>query len=493
MAFHGLHFVAFFLAVLVVFHGLLRRWSSRKLFLLAASWLFYATWSPRWLPLLIATTALDFAVARAIHRHRHAPREGEPRRPSRARVLLVVALAANLGALAALKYGGFLWGTAAGLLDTPDGPRWLAFAIPLGISFYTFHAVSYLVDIYRGARPPSADFVDFALYLAFFPQLLAGPITRWGYFGPQLASQRPVRLRAVERAFELLAVGFVKKVVFADPLGGFVDAVYAAPARASSFEAIVALWAYAFQIYFDFSGYTDIAMGLAALLGFRLPENFRHPYVALSPADLWRRWHISLSTWLRDYLFVPIARALLRRTARPTLTASVATLATMLLAGLWHGAAWTFVLWGGYHGVWLVVHRLATWRQGPRPMFPAWGAGEPAGGGAQAPRTPAWLRRVITFHLAALGLVLFRAGSLGVAGDVVAALFARRPPSQPFPAAALAVVAIGALTHALSLRIDVARAWADVPRAVRGAAYGAAMLLVWMYSARSERFIYFDF
>jgi D-alanyl-lipoteichoic acid acyltransferase DltB (MBOAT superfamily) len=481
MALHGLHFIAFLLAVLLVFHGVLRSWRSRKLFLLAASWLFYATWSPLFLPLLVVTTALDFALARRIHRDRHAPRPGEAVRPERARALLVFGLVANLGALALFKYGRFFHQSVAAVLPLPEPPAWLAVAAPLGISFYTFHAISYLVDTHRGARPPADDFVDFALYLAFFPQLLAGPITRWGYFAPQLEAPRRLRIRAVDEALLRIATGLVKKVVLADTLGGFVDAVYADPGSASSFEALVAVWGYAFQIYFDFSGYTDVAIGLAALLGFRLPENFRYPYLASSPADFWRRWHISLSTWLRDYLYIPLGG-----NRRGEVRTYENLLATMLLAGLWHGAAWSFVVWGGVHGVWLVAHRFVT--RGAGPAAPAGGAAIVA-----APRTPLWLRRLATFHGVALLWVLFRAGSLSAAGEVVHALFAGRPASQPFPIAALAVIAIGVATHATALRIDLARAWARLPRVARGASYGFATLAIWLCSTQSDRFIYFEF
>src|SRR5262249_21351322 len=176
----------------------------------------------------------------------------------------------------------------------------------LGISFYTFHSISYVVDTYRGIRPPTTSFRDFALYVAFFPQLIAGPITRWGFFGPQLESPRRVGPSGVEHALFYIAAGLVKKVVFADALGSFVDEIYLSPAESAPVEVWLALYAYAFQIYFDFSAYTDVARGVAGLLGFRLPENFRHPYLADSPSDFWRRWHISLSTWLRDYLYIPL-------------------------------------------------------------------------------------------------------------------------------------------------------------------------------------------
>jgi D-alanyl-lipoteichoic acid acyltransferase DltB (MBOAT superfamily) len=327
-----------------------------------------------------------------------------------------------------------------------------------------------VVDTYQGLRPPTRSFPDFALYVAFFPQLVAGPIARWGFFGPQLEAPRRVRFEGVEQALFLLAVGLVKKVVCADSLGAFVDRVYADVGHAGWVEIWVAIYAYAFQIYFDFSGYTDMAMGLAALLGFRLPENFRHPYLAESPSEFWRRWHISLSTWLRDYLYISLGG-----NRRGTLRTYVNLLVTMLLGGLWHGAAWTFVLWGGFHGVWLALHRAC--------------AGERAG----PPRTPLWLRRVVTFHLVCLGWVLFRAGSLATAGAIFAGLFSGRMLWEALPLGTLALIAVGAVTHVLALRQDMEGTWFRFPRVVQGAVYGVVIVLVGLFSAHSGRFIYFQF
>jgi len=472
MPFNSLYFVIFLLAVLLVYHAALADWSWRKLFLLAASWLFYATWSPRFLLLLIATTAIDYQLARRIYHVRWGAADPAPAAGRRrARWLLVLSLTINLGVLAFFKYGEFLYRTAAALSPLPPVPRLLSIVVPLGISFYTFHSISYVIDTYRGVRPPSGSFTDFALYVAFFPQLVAGPITRWNFFGPQLERERRVEPAGIEAALFLLAVGFLKKVVCADSLGGFVDEVYADPTGTSQVEAWVALYAYAFQIYFDFSGYTDIATGAALLLGFRLPENFRHPYLAESPREFWRRWHISLSTWLRDYLYVPLGGSR-RGPARNVMSLMI----TMLLGGLWHGAAWAFVLWGGYHGVLLAAHRLVSARASGAP-----------------PRTPAWLRRAVTFHLVALGWVLFRAGSVATAAAVLRQLWSGQPLPRPFPLGIVALVLLGAATHGLSLRRDLLELWRRVPLALQGAAYGLVIVLVGVFSAESGRFIYFAF
>jgi alginate O-acetyltransferase complex protein AlgI len=470
MLFGSLYFLAFMVAVLAAYWTL-RSWEARKRLLLGASWAFYATWSPAFLPVLVATTWLDFHLARWIYRLRwDAPgveRDGGIRR---ARGPLVLSLAVNLGLLAFFKYGRFVYESIGAVAWVPPTPAFLSVAVPLGISFYTFHSISYVIDTYRGARPPTDSLSDFALYVAFFPQLISGPITRWGFFGPQLDRARRVRFEHLEGALLLLGTGLLKKVVFADSLGAFVDTVYGDPIRSARIEIWLALYAYAFQIYFDFSGYTDIAWGVAGLLGFALPENFRHPYVSESPSEFWRRWHISLSTWLRDYLYIPLGGNRLGRTRT-----YVNLLVTMLLGGLWHGAAWTFVAWGGFHGGWLAVHRAIVERR-PGP-----------------PRTPRWLRRLVTFHLVTFGWVLFRAGTFENVGYVLRGLFAAVPLSGPFPVAPAVLVLLGFATHALALRADVPAVWRRVPRLVQGVAYGIAIVLIGLCSVQSQRFIYFQF
>ena len=481
MLFNSLYFLIFAAFVLVVYHRVLRSWAAQKLFLLAASWLFYASWSPRFLLLLIATTWVDFHLARSIHARRQAEiAAGRPAKGGRARALLIASLALNLGLLAFFKYGRFFYESGAALLPLPPPPWFLSVAVPLGISFYTFHSISYVIDTYRGIRPPTDSFGDFALYVAFFPQLIAGPITRWGFFGPQLVERPTVSFSKVEAALFLLAVGYVKKSVFADPLGGFVDGVYANPEGAGWIECWIVLYAYAFQIYFDFSGYTDIAMGVAGLLGFRLPENFRHPYLAENPSEFWRRWHISLSTWLRDYLYIPLGGN--RREEAHTY---VNLMLTMLLGGLWHGAAWTFVLWGGFHGVWLAVHRALSGMDWWRPRR--------AAGARPTPRTPLWMRRVVSFHLICFAWVLFRAGTLDAAGHVLSGLWSGRPLAAPLPVGTILLVLIGLATHGVALRWDLHHVWGRVPRVVQGAVYGVVIVLLGLFSSQTGRFIYFQF
>jgi alginate O-acetyltransferase complex protein AlgI len=281
---------------------------------------------------------------------------------------------------------------------------------------------------------------------------------------------RHVRFEQVEAAVLLIAAGLLKKVVFADALGAFADTVYKDPLGSARVEVWLAFYAYAFQIYFDFSGYTDIACGVAGLLGFTLPENFRHPYLAESPSEFWRRWHISLSTSLRDYLYIGLGGNRLGR-----VRTYVNLLVTMLLGGLWHGAAWTFVAWGAYHGGWLAAHRAIVERQ------------------AGPPRTPRWLRRVLTFHLVALGWVLFRAGTFANVAAMLRSLVVPQPLAGPFPVIPAVIVLLGFATHLLAVRADITRIWSRVPRVIQGVACGVAIVLIGLCSAESQGFIYFQF
>ena len=469
MLFNSLYFLFFLALVLTVYHGLLRSFAARKLFLLAASWAFYASWSPRFLLLLIATTWIDFQLARVIHRARSVS-------PARARALLVTSLCLNLGLLAYFKYGLFLYDSAGALFRLPPAPGFLAVAVPLGISFYTFHSISYVIDTYRGTRPPTDSFRDFALYVAFFPQLIAGPITRWGFFGPQLAERPHVGMARIDESLFLLAVGYVKKVACADSLGGFVDGVYADVGSQGWIELVVALYAYAFQIYFDFSGYTDIAMGVAGLLGFRLPENFRHPYLAENPSEFWRRWHISLSTWLRDYLYVGLGG---NRHGR--VRTYVNLFLTMLLGGLWHGAAWTFVAWGAFHGLWLAAHRAIV-----RDAL--------LGRRIAELDVPRWLRRAVTFHLVALAWVPFRAPSFTHASAILRGLFTGGDQlNAPLPLAVIAIILVGLATHGFALQSRLEHVFERWPRPAQGIAYGMVIIVIALTIGQSERFIYFQF
>ncbi len=343
MLFHTPAFLVFSLVLLAVL-AVVHRHTPRKVVLLIASYVFYMWWNPAFILLIAFTTAVNFLVGAAIART-----AVEQNR----RALLVLSLSASLGLLGYFKYTGFLAeSTLTGMRALGFDVHWTAIHItlPVGISFFTFHNLSYTIDVYRRRIPATSSPLDFALYIAFFPQLVAGPIVRAAVFLPQLLG--PNRLSCDQATFFLILRGFAKKVIVADNLALLPDTVFGAPGDFPSVIIWLAAVCFAVQIYCDFSGYSDIAIGISKLLGFRLPINFDHPYLARNPSDFWRRWHISLSSWLRDYLYVSLGG---NREGRARTYHNL--MITMLLGGLWHGASWNFVLWGFLHGVFLVLHR----------------------------------------------------------------------------------------------------------------------------------------
>ena len=331
MLFNSLEFWIFFSLVLLFSRLLPRR--PRNLLLLGASYLFYMWWDARFIVLIVASTLVDFLVGRSLHNARGRSRWW----------LLIASLAANLGLLGFFKYYNFLAGSLAGLLGISARTLHLDIILPVGISFYTFQSMSYTIDIYRGKLEPVKRLTDFALYVAFFPQLVAGPIVRAREFFPQLFQWRPPSHERTEKGISLILVGLVKKMVLADNFSRISDLYFGdVAAHPGAWAAWSATFAFAMQIFFDFSGYTDIARGCGRLLGYEFPVNFRRPYLAGSITEFWRRWHISLSSWLRDYLYIPLGG-----NRRGSWTTYENLMVTMLLGGLWPGASWNFVLWGG--------------------------------------------------------------------------------------------------------------------------------------------------
>ena len=363
MLFQSPHFALFFAGV-VVGVWLLPNRTWRHAALLVASYVFYAAWDPRFLTLIWASTAIDFFVGRRLAAS--ADRKARKR-------WLALSVTANLGILGVFKYLDFFATSAAALADAFGvtlSPVTLDLVLPVGISFYTFQSMSYTIDVYRGRIPPEPSALRFALYVAFFPQLVAGPIVRARTFLPQLARDRRPRGADLAPGALLFAIGLFKKIAMADRFGAFADPVFAAPELWSAPALLAAAGAYTAQIYCDFSGYSDMAIGLGRILGYRLPRNFDRPYSATSLRAFWRRWHISLSSWLRDYLYISLGgnRSGPLRTARNLFL-------TMLLGGLWHGAAWTFLLWGAWHGAVLGLERAVRRRAraAVRRWRPAWG------------------------------------------------------------------------------------------------------------------------
>ncbi len=459
--FQSYEYAIFLALAIAIFYALPRR--AGWVFLLIASWYFYARWNAWYLVFLLALTASDFWIALALERAR-APRR---------KLLLGAGVAANVAFLGTMKYANFTGATLGGILGAGH-PLWLVdWLVPVGISFHTFQSISYLVDVYRGEQRAIHKPLDYALYIAFFPQLLSGPIVRAKRFFGELYQWKAPDADAVMRGVGEIALGLFKKTAIADQLATVADAYFRAPA-----EHLGAPWAwsgivaFAFQIYFDFSGYTDIALGSARLLGFDFPPNFHRPYLATSIREFWHRWHMSLSTWLRDYVYIPLggSHGSAAATARNLML-------TMLVGGLWHGASWTFVAWGAYHGVLLIAER---W----------FGLGRDA-----TPRGAAWLGRVLlTFALVTFGWILFRAQSFPDALVVAHAALFGGPGPWAIPAWTLGLVALSGL-----VAFAQERGWSPAPIVHRPLAYGGALaaglfalqLLSW--SGEATPFIYFNF
>ena len=352
MLFTQLEFPIFLLLVLLL-AWLSPTRVSRNSLLLVSSYYFYAYWDYRFCGLLLLSTVVDYFVARGL---------ADCRNNSRRRSLLWISLAVNLGVLGFFKYFGFFVDSARPILQSVGlSGQTLEIILPVGISFYTFQTLSYTIDVYRGVIRPTRSFLDFALYVAFFPQLVAGPIVRARELLPQLSVMPRFSKRRFYGGFIQLLRGAIKKVLLADRLGEMVDVVFAGPELYSGWTVWIAVIAYTGQIYYDFSGYSDMAIGAAKMLGYRFPGNFRHPYLACSIADFWRRWHMTLSRWLRDYLYVSLGGNRISK-----LMTYRNLMITMTLGGLWHGAAWTFVLWGAWHGAWLATERYLTSMSGKR-------------------------------------------------------------------------------------------------------------------------------
>ena len=470
MTFNSLEFFVFLPTVVGLYWALPQR--PRLWLLLVASYVFYGWWDARFLGLLALSTVVDFTISRAIHRS-----EDERRRLA----LLWTSAAVNLGILGTFKYANFFIASANQAferLGLGGVDRTLAIVLPVGISFYTFQTMSYTFDVYRRRIEPTDDLVTFGVYVAFFPQLVAGPIERAHHLLPQF--QRPAvppTQTEVRSALVLIFQGIVKKVVIADSLAPVVESGFGKAGTAGWVSLLVAVYAFALQIYGDFSGYTDVARGAARLLGIDLMRNFEQPYLSRSITEFWRRWHISLSTWLRDYLYVPLGG----NRGRPLTTARNLML-TMVLGGLWHGAAWTFVAWGTLHGVFLAVERPFRHRSragDERPL--SWHD------------LPAVL---VTFHLVCLAWIFFRATGFANAWDVLAGLVSLRPgPIDVGDVAWLVVVALAVL--ALDLAQHRSREHSVVlhlPAIPRGLVYGVAAVALLVFSGGTPvPFLYFQF
>ena len=475
MLFPTVDYGLFFLLVFAASWGL-RHWlRAHHGFLLAASYSFYAFCDWRSLPLLVGLSVFAALVARSLQRLT---------RPKLRRGLVWVGVSVALGTLAGLKYLGLLVAFALGALQafgvTPPPVRLPEIGLPVGISFFVFHAISLMVDAYRRRIAVPVRLLDALLYMAFFPQLVAGPILRASTFLSQLSIAPDPRRIEASRAMGLIVWGLVKKVLIASFLATHVvDPVFESPTLHGGLGALLAIYGYAGQIFCDFSGYTDIAVGSALLLGYRFPENFWAPGLAESPQDFWRRWHLSLSTWLRDYLFISLGGSR-RGSARTLLNLAV----TMVLGGLWHGAALTFVLWGALHGAGLIAHRLwAASSLGPIQRLRAW-------------RPWRIISVVATFHFVCLGWVLFRSTSASAALELLEALAQPWVTGPWLSPAVLIAVSAGVLSQLVPPgRLGRVQAFFErIPLPAQGVLVALAILGLEALAPRGiAPFIYFRF
>ena len=499
MLFNSLDFVFFFPLVVGVYFLTPHRY--RWGLLLAASYYFYACWKAEYLVLIIASTLIDYAAG--LRMGKHATRKG--RRP-----YLILSLCSNLGILFAFKYFNFFNDSARALFDQfnlfYDVPAFDVL-LPVGISFYTFQTLAYSIDVYRGKQQPERHLGIFALYVSFFPQLVAGPIERSQRLIPQFYEKHRFNRQQAVSGLQQIGWGFFKKLVIADRLAIYVNQVYNNPDLYSGWVIILATYFFAFQIYCDFSGYSDIAIGTARVLGYDLMENFRRPYFARSISTFWKRWHISLSTWFRDYLYIPLGG---NRVVKWRWYYNL--FMVFLISGLWHGANWTFVVWGALHGAYLVLG-LMTQERRER----AWQWVERQLGTAQEYRAAGfagrirvgWLRSALavftTFHLVVLAWIFFRANSLSDAlvllqrmflfeGDISTVAFATA--LGPFELA----IAFGAIlfmeaVHVLQERWESTSAYLSrKPRWLRWSLYYAVIFAILMFGEFSlTEFIYFQF
>ncbi len=474
MLFSSGEFLWLFLPFFALYTVLCRRLSWRTLYLTLFSLFFYYKTGGFYFLLIIFMSLSDYAISLFL---------SEERRPKQRRWLVATSVIIDLGILSYFKYTGLLAEIFSGLFggDLSFGNIFL----PIGISFFTFQSISYVVDVYRGSIEPAARWIDYLFYLSFFPQLVAGPIVRARDFLPQIKEPTLVTRDMVGRALFLILIGLFKKSVISDYISvNFVDRIFDAPLLYSGVENLMGVYGYALQIYCDFSGYSDMAIGIALLLGFRFPKNFDLPYRSATITEFWRRWHISLSSWLKDYLYIPLGGN--RKGRRRTY---INLMITMLLGGLWHGASLRFILWGGLHGAGLAIHK---WMMSRRPSPPTGAEMKP------------WQRAVgifFTFHFVCFGWILFRADSLStvgaILGQIVGAFDLSILPQMVagYPMV-FALIAIGYLLHSLphSFSERAAGRLAGSPLWVKAAIMVVVIWVVMQFRTGDiQPFIYFQF
>ncbi len=467
MLFHSFAFFVFF-GVTFAVYWTLRRHEFRMVWLVAASIIFYAAWNP-WFVLLIAFTAgVDYLLALRIE---------QATNQAHRRFLLIASLVISLSLLVSFKYANFFLASSAGLfrlLGFEVVPPVLHIVLPLGISFYTFETISYVVDVYRRRMPAERNPLHYALFIMFFPHLIAGPIVRPGQFLPQVRAPKHFDWARLQLGVQLFLRGLFKKAVLADRIAIIIDPVFLRPVEYSSATLWIATVGYAVQAYCDFSGYTDMALGAAHALGFKLPQNFRQPYLSASVSEFWRRWHITLSGWVRDYIYIPLggSRGSRSQTYRNLIV-------TMTILGLWHGAGWTYLVFGVYHGILLSLERAFP--------YPPW----------SNHGLPRLVRIIWTLMLLCIGLVIFRSVSLGAAWMTLGRMF--QPLSGiNLSSGALAIVSLIIFCIVAGHLLGESKRARSIERLIPAPILGVLLALQLLFiqlliPADAKPFIYFQF
>ena len=496
MVFNSLHFAAFFVVVFAVVGMLRNRVTARNAFLLCCGYYFYGWWDWRFLGLLAFTTLFDYVCGRMLG---EGSRDADNKvvRIGRDRVFVIASVSVNLAVLGFFKYFNFFIDSAGVLLSRfglHDQLPVLRILLPVGISFYTFQSISYVVDVYRGILKSERNLLTYATFVAFFPPLVAGPIERASHLLPQIARPSHPTWDRISSGTYLIGWGLFKKVVIADNIAAVADEIFkrflpetmlfeGSGALSGGLSAWVGMYAFAIQIYCDFSGYTDIARGVARCMGFELSLNFDLPYFSANPSEFWRRWHISLSSWLRDYLYIPLGG-----NRKGNARTYVNLMVTMLLGGLWHGAAWTYVLWGAYQGLLLCAHRAA------KPTLERLVPEQSTFG-----RSFAWrvMRVFVMFHFICVGWLIFRAETLSQAYHMLRAalLSPKWIPLDPRLVLTICVCA------GILMIVQLAQAWKrepliglKLPVPLRAIAYAGVILGIVIFGeANGRAFIYFQF
>lgn len=471
MLFNSLGFIVFLVVVLALYYAPLLNWTGKKAMLLLASYLFYALWNPPLVILLWISTFVDWTAGNQLAKETH---EG------RRKMWLLLSLLVNLGFLGFFKYGNFFLENFVALAQLSGWdyqPQPMDIILPMGISFYTFQTMSYTIDIYRRQGQVAKTFLDFALYVTFFPQLVAGPIVRAKDLITQFYEEKKASSTQFLWGLFLLTLGLFQKVVLADTLlSSTSDSVFGSSQLLHGLDAWAGTLAFSGQIFFDFAGYSTCAIGIALMLGIVLPDNFMYPYGSVGFRELWRRWHITLSSWLRDYLYIPLGG-----NRHGIVRMYVALTLTMLLGGLWHGAAWTFVVWGALHGLYLVAERILS-------KFIK----------LKAEGITLWILALLTYTFVNFTWVFFRAREFSTAKNIIASLFWMNPDGSKILNTydliqVFTVVGLLFITHVLMRNSNLAQLREKTNPAFLGVVWGVMLFLIGIAQSSGEQFIYFQF